>query len=218
MAEITEIQNTLINSLQQHQRDDYPYPHWSLNNCLPEAVVDEMLNLPFMPSDIADTYGRRETNNDSRVHFGEKNRTQHPVMDKLSKVFQDPKTIETLQTITGAMLKGTSLRIEYCQDTGNFWLEPHTDIGVKKFTMLIYLNREPEALEWGTDLYLDKDTYLGRAPGGFNRGLIFVPANNTWHGFKVRPLTGTRKTIIINYVSAEWLNRHELCYPDQPIA
>ena len=218
MFDASQIQQTFLASLQQHKRDDAPYPHWFLDHCLPPEVVDALAALPYEPAEIEDTYGRRETHNASRVHFGEENRTRHPVMQVLADMFQDPKTIDALKSLTGAPLSGTSLRVEYCQDTGNFWLEPHTDIGVKKFTMLIYLNREPEAVEWGTDLYADHATYLGRAPGGFNRGLIFVPADNTWHGFKVRPIVGIRKTIIVNYVSQEWRNRHELCFPESPVA
>jgi hypothetical protein len=218
MFEVGHIQDVFLSSLQNNHRDDAPYPHWFLNACLPDEVVDALVNLPFKPADIKDTQGKRATNNDQRIHFGEAHRQYHPVMESLAEVFQDQKTTAALKQLTGAPLDGTSLRIEYCQDTGNFWLEPHTDIGVKKLTMLIYLNREPEAVEWGTDLYADQQTYLGRAPGGFNRGLIFVPADNTWHGFKVRPLTGIRKTIIVNYVGPEWCNREELCFPDQVVA
>lgn len=217
MFDASQIQSVFLSSLDHHQRDDAPYPHWFLADCLPEEVVDALVALPYEPAEIADTYGRRETHNASRVHFGEANRQQHPVMQTLAEVFQYQQTVDALKSLTGAPLAGTSLRVEYCQDTGNFWLEPHTDIGVKKFTMLIYLNREPEAVEWGTDLYADANTYVGRAPGGFNRGLIFVPGEDTWHGFKVRPITGIRKTIIVNYVSPEWRNRHELCFPEQPV-
>ncbi len=218
MFDAAEIQRTFLNCLQQHQRVDSPYPHWFLDHCLPEDVVDALAGLPFKPAPIADTYGKRETHNATRVHFGADNQRQYPVMAALAEVFQNQATVDALKAVTGTPLEGTSLRIEYCQDTDRFWLEPHTDIGVKKFTMLIYLNREPEAVEWGTDLYADPDTFVGRAPGGFNRGLIFVPAENTWHGFQVRPLTGIRKSIIINYVSPEWRSRHELCYPESPVA
>lgn len=218
MFDASQIQQAFLYCLQHHHRDDAPYPHWFLTDCLPPEVADALASLPYEPAEIEDTYGRRETHNASRVHFGEENRSQHPVMQAVAEAFQDQKTVDALKALTGAPLAGTSLRIEYCQDTDKFWLEPHTDIGVKKFTMLIYLNREPEAVEWGTDLYSDADTYLGRAPGGFNRGLIFVPGEDTWHGFKVRPLTGIRKTIIINYVGSEWRNRHELCFSDNPVA
>jgi hypothetical protein len=212
------IQNALVSSLFSSRRDDEPYPHWLLQHCLPPEVAAALYVLPFQVAEIEDTQGRRETHNDSRVHFGASNRAQHPVMDKLAHVFQDQVTVDALKLLTHAPLAGTSLRIEYCQDTGDFWLEPHTDIGVKKFTMLIYLNPEVEAKAWGTDIYRDQYTYFGRVPCGFNCGLIFVPGINTWHGFKARPIIGVRKTIIINYVGAEWINRNELCFPDQPVA
>ena len=52
----------------------------------------------------------------------------------------------------GCTLGGSFLRIEYCLDTDGFWLEPHTDIGAKLFTMLVYLSDHPEAEDWGTDI------------------------------------------------------------------
>jgi hypothetical protein len=211
------IQQVLLSSLKQHHKNDIPYSHWLLTDSLPPEVVYGLTALPIKPAEIKDTQGKRETNNDLRIHFGEQNRTRYPLMQVLAEVFQDAVTVNALKSLTAAPLEGTSLRIEYCQDTGDFWLEPHTDIGVKKFTMLIYLNREAEAVDWGTDVYSDQQTYFGRAPGGFNHGLIFVPADNTWHGFNVRPITGVRKTIIINYVGPEWRNRQELCFPESPV-
>jgi hypothetical protein len=48
--------------------------------------------------------------------------------------------------------------------------------------------------------------------------LIFIPANNTWQGFHKRPIQGIRRSLIVNYVGAEWRARHELAFPDQPVA
>ena len=44
------------------------------------------------------------------------------------------------------------MRLEYAQDTDGFWLEPHTDLGVKLFTMLIYLPDSGEQNDLGTDI------------------------------------------------------------------
>jgi hypothetical protein len=218
MFDVGGIADTLLSSLRHGVRSDAPYPHWLLEHCLPEEVVDAVTGLPIAPPSIEDTRGRRETHNDSRIHFGGEYRSRFVVMDSLARVFQSPEVTQDLQTTTGAQLGGTSLRIEYCQDTDGFWLEPHTDIGVKKFTMLIYLNREAEGADWGTDLYADHDTHMGRAPAGVNKGLIFVPSDRTWHGFEKRPMNGVRKSLIINYVGPEWRNRHELCFPDEAIS
>ena len=48
---------------------------------------------------------------------------------------------------------GTFLRLEYAQDVDGFWLQPHTDLGVKKFTCLIYLSDGPGHETLGTDIY-----------------------------------------------------------------
>lgn len=214
---IAAITETLVACLRSALTCGVPYTHWLLEQCLPDDVIDAVTALPIAPARIGDTLGRRETNNDSRIHFGEGNRGRFRVMDHVARVFQSAEVTTALEALTGARLTDTSLRIEYCQDTDGFWLEPHTDIGVKKFTMLIYLNREPAAVDWGTDIYADAGTHMGRAAAGFNTGLIFVPSDNTWHGFERRPLSGVRRTLIINYVGPEWRNRHELCFPHLPV-
>ena len=213
----TAVSEKFLNSLHRADLSNNPYQHWLLNHCLPEDVADELIALPIQPARIDDTKGRRETNNDSRIHFGAEYQRQYKVIESLARVFQSKRIVDELKAVTGAPLTGTSLRIEYCQDTEGFWLEPHTDIGVKKFTMLIYLNREPEGADWGTDIYSDKDTHFGRAPSAFNAGLIFVPSDKTWHAFDKRPMNGVRKSLIINYVGQEWQNRHELCFPDDVV-
>jgi hypothetical protein len=209
--------DVFLSSLQHGHRSDFPYPHWLLERCLPDEIVTAVTGLPIAPAHIEDTQGRRETHNDSRIHFGEQYRSRYDVMDVLARVFQSHPTVNALEAASGARLGGTSLRIEYCQDSDGFWLEPHTDIGVKKFTMLIYLNREPQGADWGTDIYSDRDRHVGRAPAGFNKGLIFVPSDKTWHGFEKRSMHGVRKSLIINYVGPEWRNRHELCFPDEAV-
>ena len=217
MLDVRTITEAFLSSLRYSTRSDSPYPHWLLQHCLPQEAVTAVIGLPIAPAHIEDTQGRRETHNDSRIHFGEQFRSRYDVMETLARTFQSKEVVDALEAATDADLGGTSLRIEYCQDTDGFWLEPHTDIGVKKFTMLIYLNREPQGVEWGTDIYADHDTHVGRAPAGFNKGLIFVPSDKTWHGFEKRPMNGVRKSLIINYVGPEWRNRHELCFPEAAI-
>ena len=113
---------------------------------------------------------------------------------------------------TGADLSDGRLRIEYCQDVEGFWLEPHTDIAVKRFTMLIYLSDEPGLEKAGTDLHEGPPdfTYVGSAPYGRSKGLIFVPGESTWHAVGHNPIQGIRKSIIVNYVTPDWRDTWEL--------
>jgi hypothetical protein len=48
--------------------------------------------------------------------------------------------------------------------------------------------------------------------------MVFVPSNNTYHGFEKRPIKGVRTSLIINYVTNEWRAREQLAFPDAPIA
>ena len=152
-----------------------PFPHWLPRNVLPAALRDDVCALPFPPMRVADTFGKRETSNSRRIFVSEENRTRFAACEVLAGAFQDEATVGLLEDRCGISLAGGFSRIEYCLDTDGFWLEPHTDIGAKMLTFLIYLSDHPDAENWGTDIMDAAGRVLGRAPGTANRGLIFVP-------------------------------------------
>jgi hypothetical protein len=195
-----------------------PYRYWLLEDALPPAMARGLANLPVPVVETGDTRGRRETNNSTRVFLSPDFQRRHAVAADFAAAFQNPANVAALAKLTGAPLAGGYLRIEFCQDTDGFWLEPHTDIGAKLYTMLFYLSDVPQAEGWGTDIYETPEKHLGAASGAFNRGLVFVPGNDTWHGFRRRPIEGVRKSIIVNYVKDEWRARGELAFPESPVA
>ncbi len=69
----------------------------------------------------------------------------------------------------------------------------------------------------GTDLYDIEKRHVGRSPFASNSAMIFVPSDVTYHGFEPRKINGVRKSLIVNYVTAEWRAREQLSFPDQPI-
>jgi hypothetical protein len=211
------VRTHFLRSLDAAEAPTIPYAHWLLSDALPADACEGVAGLPHAAAEIGDTRGKRETHNSVRVFFGASERAEHAVCDRIAAAFQHDETVDRLQTRCGIDLGGTFLRIEYCQDRDGFWLEPHTDIGAKLFTMLIYLSTDEGADDWGTDIYADEATYVGTAPHRFNGGLIFVPGPDTWHGFRKRPIGGVRRSLIVNYVKPEWRSRHELAYPDQPV-
>lgn len=198
-------------------RSDVPFRHWLLRDVLPHGLADELIALPFDAPAIADTQGKRETHNALRRFVTPKERGTDITCEALAASFQNKHTTDLLANTCGRSLSGSYLRIEYCLDTDGFWLEPHTDIAAKLFTMLIYLSTHPAAEQWGTDLLDANRHVVSRASGEFNTGLIFLPAADTWHGFARRPMAGVRRSLIINYVVPGWQSRHELAFPDQPI-
>lgn len=201
------------------EQNERPYRHWHLHDVFSPVVAQAISDLPFAAPEIGDTAGRRETHNSSRIFFATANQAAHPVCAAVAQALQAEETVARIEERFRVDLAGSNLRIEYCMDRAGFWLEPHTDIGAKLFTMLVYLTTGPEAEILGTDIMAGpQGPAVGRASGHFNTGLIFVPGADTWHGFAPRPFTTIRRTVIINYVKPEWRARHELAFPDTPIA
>lgn len=212
-----DVEHGFASSLGKARHGSEPFGHWVLSTPFGPEVARELAALPFAPPSIADTNGRRETHNSTRIFFDEGRQAAHLVCRAVAEAFQSGRTVGLIERTTGASLSGMSLRIEYCLDTEGFWLEPHTDIGAKRFTMLIYLSEEADSANWGTDLYNPDGAHYARVPADFDTGLIFIPAANTWHGFAPRPISGVRRSIIINYVGPEWRARHELAFPDKAV-
>ena len=194
-----------------------PFRHWLLRDALPPDVIVEVCALPIAPPRIPDTHGRRETNNATRSYVSPEARWNWPVLQGVADAFQSPAATAAIERHCGLSLAGSSLRIEYCQDTDGFWLEPHTDIRVKLLTLIVYLSQPAAGEDWGTDLYTAGLAPAGHAPCAPGRGVLFLPADDTWHGFQKRPITGIRRSLIINYVTREWRARHELAFPDIPV-
>jgi hypothetical protein len=207
----------VLAALARAQREPDPYPHCNLSSVLPDSVAAAIAELPAGSEGVGETGGRRETHNASRVFLTSTGSCSGPECRMVAEAFQSNAVVTALARTTGADLAGASLRIEYCLDRDGFWLEPHTDIGAKRFTMLIYLSRGPGSADWGTDIYRSDGSLHGRASAIFNSALVFVPAHDTWHGFARRPIAGVRRSLIVNYVGPEWRARHELAFPDEPI-
>ncbi|GBQ64061.1 hypothetical protein AA103196_0772 [Ameyamaea chiangmaiensis NBRC 103196] len=154
--------------------------------------------------------GRRDTRNGRRAFITPALRHARPDLDRLAARFDDRGMRRLIAARTGARLGGTALRMELCFDTEGFWLEPHTDIGAKRLTLLIGLSTDHRAEGWGTDLMTPDGQVVKRASGRFNNGLMFVPGRDTWHGFAARRIEGERRTLIVNFVDRSWQSREEL--------
>jgi len=209
---------TLLASFQNATQSEKPYRHWFLSDCLPTAMVEEIAELPFPAPALGGISGKREVHNATRKYFDVENRARFPVVRAFATAFQSAAVTSQIERRFGTRLAGTYLRLEYAQDTDGFWLEPHTDLGVKVFTMLLYLSKDASHRDLGTDIYDTEKQHVGRSPFAPNAALVFVPSTDTYHGFVPRPIAGVRKSIIINYVTDEWRAREQLSFPDQPIA
>ena len=207
----------MLSSIRTSKRHDAPYKHWFLANCLPDDAASTILGLPFPAPDLGGISGKRELHNATRTYFDADNMDRYPVCKAVNDAFQDRRLVSNIETFFGTKLDGTYLRVEFAQDIDGFWLEPHSDLGVKLFTMLLYMSPDPSHADLGTDIYSADKSHFGRSPFQSNGAMVFVPADNTFHGFEARRIEGVRKSIIINYVTNDWRAREQLAFPDQPI-
>ncbi|MGO4869057.1 MAG: 2OG-Fe(II) oxygenase [Roseiarcus sp.] len=215
MVDSASVATSLIGCFDASHFGAQPFRHWLLDNILPGDVCSGIDAIAVAPPKIDDTLGKRETHNSSRLFFGVDNRARYPACDALGAGFQSSGVVDRIEKLCDVKLRESYLRIEYCLDTDGFWLEPHTDIGAKLFTMLVYLSTEPGSEAWGTDILDANLNLVVTAPYKRNAGLIFIPGADTWHGFHRRPINGVRRSLIINYVKPEWRSRHELAFPDR---
>ncbi len=208
---------SFLASLDHCDSKSYPFRHWLLDRMLPEDSCMAIDALRFTVPQIEDTLGKRETHNSTRLFFGAGQRASYPVCERVAAALQSDTVARALEKLCDVTLADSYLRIEYCLDTDGFWLEPHTDIGAKLFTMLVYLSDEPGSAAWGTDLLDGPEKRVATTPYRRNSGFIFIPAPNSWHGFHRRPIAGVRRSLIVNYVRPEWRSRHELAFPERPV-
>ncbi|QNT77791.1 2OG-Fe(II) oxygenase [Entomobacter blattae] len=203
-------------ALRKAKKEAAPYTHWLLEDVFPEEVCAALTAWDPGKSAIAgDTQGRRETHNANRVFINQAVRAHSKPLAYLAEVLDEAETRALFSSVTGSEVADNWLRMELCLDTDGFWLEPHTDIGAKKLTFLVSLSRGKGSEEWGTDIMNAEGQSLKRASGKFNSGLIFIPAEDTWHGFARRPIEGIRRTLIINFVDKSWRARHELAFEER---
>jgi len=213
----SDVVHSFVRSVDTAKRSDRPYTNWSLLHCFPEDVVDDILALPFEAPSLDGVSGKRELHNNTRKYFDAENRKLFPVCEAVADAFQDKRVTGHIEKVFGTNLKGSYLRIEFAQDIDGFWLEPHTDLGVKVFTMLLYLSKDPSHADLGTDIYDVNKKQVGRSVFVSNAAMVFVPSNNTYHGFEKRKIVGVRTSLIINYVTNEWRAREQLAFPETPI-
>ena len=211
------IVESYLNSIDESEHATTPYDYWILKRCLPTEAIDEILALPMKAPDLEGLSGKRELNNTTRTYFDVENRKRFPVVDDFAHAFQDERVTDRIASKFDTDIKGTYLRIEFALDTNGFWLEPHSDLGVKLFTTLLYLSKNAKHGSLGTDVYDSDLKPVGRTPFASNAAMVFIPSDITFHGFEARPIEGVRKSIIINYVTDEWRAREQLAFPETVI-
>jgi hypothetical protein len=207
---MTSDSSVLLNSLTSATSCGAPFRHWLASGVMEDGLCASLAGLAVPAPDATSFEGRRDGDNQSRFFLTPDVCARFDCCRRVVSMFKDPAVIRRLEETTGADLSGGQLRIEYAQDRDGFWLQPHTDIRPKLITFLIYLSDDPALSDSGTDLFDGEGNCVKTAPYEPNTGLIFVPSDDTWHGFRKRPIRGNRTSLIVNYVTGDWRSVEEL--------
>ena len=135
---------SFLRALERAREDEWPFRHWVLHDLIDPDTLAGLKAWPHAAPTVRYALGRREENNETRRYVDAGAIEDYGPARALAEVFQDARVVSAIEARCGTSLAGTNLRIEYAQDTDGFWLEPHTDIGVKSFTMFVYLDDSKE--------------------------------------------------------------------------
>lgn len=214
----TTIFDSVASSLARAERSETPYRHWILRDLFPQDLLADLRAISFPLQELDGVSGKREYHNDSRHYFNRQTIELFPAANAVAEAFQAPRMVRALQDFFQTDLEGAFLRLEFAQDTTGFWLQPHTDLGVKRITVLIYLSDGEGHEDLGTDIYASENEWAARSPFAPGVAMAFVPGANTYHGFEERPINGVRKSLILNYVTKDWRDREQLAFPHQTVS
>ena len=211
---------TFLNSiLNQSKKYEFPFDHWEYNNALSDETIQEIIT-----ADIADvskhdlTYDGTRAIDGGAAEFREgiasggkaikfrcfvtkENSKQFPNLVKFINELQSKETYEAISKMISKDLSNSYVRVEVICDREGFWLKPHCDIKEKLMSGLIFVNKEGESEDLGTDFYDDKLEKVKTVPYKHNYGYLFSSGPNTWHGMEKKKIIKERRCIQVNYVT-----------------
>jgi hypothetical protein len=201
------ITEDVVKSFTTADESDYPFQHWQVENMLPKALTDQILAVRIPKSQGFLYDGTRASDSKltpggtppQRMFITKEIGEEYPFFQDLVDAFLQPKVLDLVNNKFGVDTKDLYLRVEYINDFDGFFLEPHKDIIEKQFTLLLFQGEGPDYM--GTDFYDTDLKVVKTVKFGHNRGYVFTPSENSWHGLEKKPIPDRRCSLLINYVT-----------------
>jgi len=197
-------------NLQKHLE---PYLHYETDGgSLPSDFARELSVVVLDEAPATSSYtGTRADYKDSRVFIKKDGNFSEKILAEI-KYLDSQDFKQKLTDLFGVNHMKTRLRVELVEDSNGFFQIPHLDVPQKKITWLTYLGSSDKVGDdAGTDIFDSEKKFVKSAKFEFNNGLIFFPGVDTWHGFSEgKEIKSKRRVLIINYVSSDWRDVHEL--------
>ena len=208
--------NSILNNSKKHES---PFDHWEYNDALNDDTINEIIyaDIPDVRKHNLSYDGTRAIDGGAaefregiesggkaikfRCFITKENESKFPNLVKFIKELQAKETYQTISKMIKKDLSNSYVRVEVICDREGFWLKPHCDIKEKLMSGLIFINKENESEDLGTDFYNEKLEKVKTVPYKHNYGYLFTSGPNTWHGMEKKKILKERRCIQVNYVT-----------------
>ena len=208
--------NSILNNSKKHES---PFDHWEYNDALNDDTINEIIyaDIPDVRKHNLSYDGTRAIDGGAaefregiesggkaikfRCFITKENASKFPNLVKFIKELQAKETYQTISKMIKKDLSNSYVRVEVICDREGFWLKPHCDIKEKLMSGLIFINKENESEDLGTDFYNEKLEKVKTVPYKHNYGYLFTSGPNTWHGMEKKKILKERRCIQVNYVT-----------------
>ena len=210
---------SILNSVKNSKHGTYPFKYWEVDKPLSEEMINELYNAKLddpTAHNIEYDGTRAIDGGDGKLREGDKsggkalkfrcfvskeNEKNYPEILKLVKELQTKETYQAIGSLIGKDLSNAFVRVEICCDRKGFWLKPHCDIKEKLMSSMLFVNRNNESEELGTDFYNEKMEKVYTVPYKDNYGYMFTTDENSWHGLEKKEIKDERRCLQVNYVT-----------------
>ena len=210
---------SILNSVKTSKHGTYPFRYWEVDKPLSEEMINELYNAKLddpTAHNIEYDGTRAIDGGDGKLREGDKsggkalkfrcfvskeNEKNYPEILKLVKELQTKETSQAIGNLIGKDLSHAFVRVEICCDRKGFWLKPHCDIKEKLMSSMLFVNRNNESEELGTDFYNEKMEKVYTVPYKDNYGYMFTTDENSWHGLEKKEIKDERRCLQVNYVT-----------------
>jgi hypothetical protein len=198
-----------------------PFDHFEINQPLTEKAIKEIseANVPDPKNENLNYDGTRALDGGDgafrsgikdggkakkiRCYVTKENTNQFPHLTNFIEELRSEKVYKKIGALIGKDLSNSYVRLEVICDREGFWLKPHCDIKEKLMSSMLFVNRNGESEELGTDFYNEKLEKVYTVPYKDNYGYIFTTDENSWHGLDKKVIKDERRCLQVNYVTFE---------------
>ena len=210
---------SILNSVKNSKHGTYPFRYWEVDKPLSEEMINELYNAKLddpTAHNIEYDGTRAIDGGDGKLREGDKsggkalkfrcfvskeNEKNYPEILKLVRELQTKETYQAIGNLISKDLSNAFVRVEICCDRKGFWLKPHCDIKEKLMSSMLFVNRNNESEELGTDFYNEKMEKVYTVPYKDNYGYMFTTDENSWHGLEKKEIKDERRCLQVNYVT-----------------